>query len=1354
MLMPERAEKSQVLMLKLLGGFEADWGTGANVTVRSRNEKGLLAYLALSTGQSHPRDKLATLLWDRSADPQARMSLRKALASVRKALKETNDGVLQTDKDSISLAANALEVDVLRFEQLAASENPQDMEAAVSLYKGDFLEGLSLRSELFEEWSRSQRERLRELVQSALGKLVSRYVQTGASDDAIRAGSRLLFIDPLREDVHRTLMRLYAEQGRRGAALNQYARCLEMLQHELGVQPEEETQSLVEQIRQNRPLARSRESELDEHRGLEDSGSSRIPSGLDELVDDDHDRRHEVNPVRQSPRPSLETDIAETERRYLTVMVCGLVHATTAVNQLDPEELREIIIRFQNCCSDVVERFEGHVAQHTGDRLLAYFGYPRAHEYDAEQAVRAGLEIVTSIRQLALHPKLDYRARVSIASGDVVVGNSSREGAGLDETAIGEAPQHAARLQDLAESDSVIMAESTHRLVGELFECQDLGYQTVQGFIERLKVWQAVGERLVDSRFEGLHAAIELTPLIGRDEQLDLLERRWRLAKSGEGQVVLLTGEPGIGKSRLIRELRGALQEEPHTAVQFYGSPHHQNSVLSPLINHLQRAAGFTRDDSSPVKLEKLEALLGRSMENISAVAPLYAALLSIPAGDRYSSLPITPQRQKEKTLEAMEEHLAGLAHAQPLLVVFEDIQWLDPTSLEFLERIVDRCESLPILLVVTYRPDFASPWSSLSHVTTLVLNRLNRAHCEAMVSELTHGKPLPPEVLEQIAADTDGMPLFIEELTKTVLEAGVLTDAGDHYVLDGPLRSLSVPSTLQESLMARLDRLTSAKDIAQIAACIGRQFSYRLLEAVAGPTGTRLENALAQLIEAELIYCRGTPPEAICSFKHVLVQDAAHNTLLRNKRRQLHERIARVLEEQFPTMADTNPEELARHYSEAGLAEQASEYWKKAGERALQRSANMEAVRHLGMAIAELDKLGEIREHRHTEIALQIALGGALIATKGFGASETARAYRRARELCEALGDSEQLFPALYGQWLYEFAGPANLHEARQLAERIIELAEDSGDPAPLLIGHRVLGTTLMMLGELPAALTHLDRTMALYDRRTHHTLAFRYSLDPWVAGQAIGRSWCLWLMGFPDTAKEAAEAAVSRARELGHVNSIAFAQWGLGRLEELRGDAHAARQQGEAVVALAKEQGLSLWLTWGTILQGWALTEEGSPREGLRCLLDGLNAVQSTTNRAHHAYHMLLLAKAYARAGQPEEGLRVVADVAALIDQSDERMFEPELDRMKGELLLVLGGNGAEAEAESCFLRSLEIARHRQAKSWELRTALSLARLWCDGRNREKARGLLAPVYEWFTEGFETPDLQDAKAMLESLS
>ena len=619
---------------------------------------------------------------------------------------------------------------------------------------------------------------------------------------------------------------------------------------------------------------------------------------------------------------------ASAERRQLTVMFCDLVNSTVLSARLDPEDMRDVLRVYHDGCASIVARFQGFVAKYMGDGVLVYFGYPHAHEDDAERAVHAGLALVEAIgaAALPLPGELKLQMRVGIATGLVVVGDLIGSGAAQEEAVVGETPNLAARLQGLATPNSVVIAADTRRLTGGLFEYRDLGAATLKGFANPVRAWQVVGPSTIESRFEALHPASTTTPLIGRDEELDLLMRRWQQVKDGDGRVVLLSGEPGIGKSRVTEAIEERLSREPHFRLRFFCSPHHGETALHPVASQLEHAAGFERDDNAERRLGKLEAILAPSTRNMKQATALLADLLSI-GSDRYPPLNLDPQRRKEGTLEALFAQLAGLAAARPVLMVFEDVHWIDPISLELLELAVERISSLRVLLIMTFRPEFQSPWTGDAHVTTLALNRLGRQHGAELVKRLTGNKQLPSAILDQITAHADGVPLFVEELTKAVLESDLLRDAGDQYVLTGPVPPLAIPTTLHASLMARLDRLAPIREVAQIGAAIGREFSYELLAALVPLTESTLQEAVERLVRSELVFCRGRPPSATYTFKHALIRDAAYATLLRSRRQELHARIAQVLEDRFPETVELHPEILAHHWSQAGLVEKAAFY-------------------------------------------------------------------------------------------------------------------------------------------------------------------------------------------------------------------------------------------------------------------------------------------------------------------------------------------------------------------------------------------------------------------------------------------
>jgi predicted ATPase len=724
--------------------------------------------------------------------------------------------------------------------------------------------------------------------------------------------------------------------------------------------------------------------------------------------------------------------------------------------------------------------------------------------------------------------------------------------------------------------------------------------------------------------------------------------------------------------------------------------------------------------------------------------------LLSVPLPERYAPLTLSPQQQQQQTQEALVAWLLTEAERQPVLAVWEDLHWADPSSLDFLSVLVEQTPTAPLLTLLAYRPEFDPPWPARSHVTRLTLPRFTRPQTEAMVLHRAGGKRLPAEVVQQIVAKTDGVPLFVEEWTKALVESGALKATAERYELMGSLPALAIPATLQDALMARLDRLGTAKGLAQLGAVIGRQFAYALLREVAEGDDATVQRELGRLVEAELLYQRGQPPHALYRFKHALIQDTAYQSLLKLTRQQVHQRIAQVLEIRFPDIAETQPELLAHHYTEAGLGRQAMPYWQRAGERAIERSAHVEAISHFTRGLDVLKTLPDTPERTQHELMLYTAMGVSLRATRGLGAPEVGQVYARARELCQQVEETPQLFPVLRGLWeFYELQGA--LPTARQLGEQLLALAQRVQEGELLLVAHNVLGDTLLWLGECAGARAHLEQGMALYNLQQHRAHAFLYGYDSGVHGLSL-KAVALWYLGYPDQALRSLHGALTLAQELAHPFSLAFALDFADWLHQLRREGQAVQERAAALITLSADQGFPFWGACGTILQGWALAEQGQSAEGMAQMYQGIAALRATGAELQRPYYLALLAEAYGQARQADEGLRVLAEALTAVHTTGERQHEAELYRLKGELLLKRDVSD-EQEAERCFRQAVDVARQQQAKSFELRAAMSLSRLWQQQGKRTEAYALLAPIYDWFTEGFDTADLQEARALLEEL-
>jgi class 3 adenylate cyclase/predicted ATPase len=1056
----------------------------------------------------------------------------------------------------------------------------------------------------------------------------------------------------------------------------------------------------------------------------------------------------------QEATPPSEARVPDAQRRQLTVMFCDLVGSTNLSARLDPEDLREVVRSYQETAAEVIKGFDGHIAQYLGDGLLVYFGYPQAHEDDAHRAVRAALGIVEAMGTLNTRLESEYgvqlAVRLGIHTGPVVVGEMGGGGR-HEQLALGETPNIAARLEDLAEPDTVVISAMTKRLVEGAFVLKDLGSHCLKGVPELVAAAQVLKPILPESDEEGVGTGV-ITTLVGRDEEIGLLLRRWEQSKEGFGQVVLINGEPGIGKSALADVLREQVAREGYTRATYRCSPYHTNSALYPVITHLQRLWRWERDDTPAEKLDKMEATLRTTSLPLKEVVPLFAALLSLPLPEgRYPPLGLTPQQEKQQTQDALAAWLLEEAERQPMLVVYEDLHWADPSTIESIGLLVDQVPTAPLLTVLIFRPEFVPPWPTRSHMTPITLNRLERPQVEAMITQLGGGKALPAEVVQHIVTRTDGVPLYVEELTKMLLESDLLREEADHYALSGTLSGLAIPVTLQDSLMARLDRLPMVREVAQLGAVLGREFAYEMLRALAAVEESTLQERLGQLVGAELLYQRGRPPRARYIFKHALIQDAAYGSLLKRTRQQYHQQIAQMLEAEFPETVEAEPELVAHHYTEAGLNEQAVGYWHQAGKRATERSAYKEAISHLTTGLTLLRTLPESLARHQQELPLQTALGAATLMVRGHAAPEVEAAYKRAHVLCQQLGDTQDMLPVLFGLWRF-FVMRADYAMARQLGEDLLGLADRSDELPAHVIPHYAVGFTCFCLGELPAARSHLEECLARYNPAQRSFPVFKAGQEPGVACRVYA-ALTLWPLGYPDQALARAHDGLMLATDLGQPFSHAFALAALSMIGQLRRDGQDVYDHAEAAVTLSTEQGFPTWLAMGRCLRGWALTALGQREEGMIQLRQGLTDWRAIGTELFVPYFLTVLADGYDALKRVDDALAALKEGWEATERTGENWWKAEVHRLKGDMLLHRSTSDV-AQAADCFRQALDVARNQQAKSLELRAAISLARLWQSQDRRQEAYDLLAPVHDWFTEGFDTADLIEAKALLEGLA
>jgi len=1047
------------------------------------------------------------------------------------------------------------------------------------------------------------------------------------------------------------------------------------------------------------------------------------------------------------------------ERKTITALFSDLKGSTALIEGLDPEEARAIIDPALQLMMDAVHRYDGYVAQALGDGIFALFGAPIAHEDHPQRALYAALRMQEESRRYAeklrLEKGVNLQVRVGVNTGEVVVRSIRKDDLHTDYVPVGHSTNIASRMEQLANPGTILVTEQTQKLTEGYFEFKGLGKTKVKGVEEPLAIYEVVGIGALRTRLQ-MSARRGLVKFVGRQGELEQMKKALEMAQGGHGQIVAAVGEAGVGKSRLFYEFK-LTSQRGCLVLETFSVSHGKAHPYLPLIDLLKNYFQLTPEDDQRKVQEKVTGkvlILDRALED---TLPYLFALLGV--SEAISSLQqMDSQIRRRRTFEALKRLLVRESLNQPIIFIFEDLQWLDNETQAFLNLLSESVATARIVLLVNYRPEYRHEWGSKTYYTQLRLDPLGREEAQELLRALVGGgeelTPLKQFILEK----TEGNPFFIEEVVQTLAEEQVLIGERGSYRLEKAPTELHIPATVQGILAARIDRLgAEEKGLLQTLAVIGKEFSLSLLRKVVDQPEEELQGLLFHLQAGEFIYEQPAFPEVEYLFKHALTQEVAYNSVLLERRRVLHEQTARAMEELYGERVEEHYHDLAHHYGRSGNVEKAVEYLHLAGQQAGQRSANAEAISHLSTALELLKALPDTPERSQKELRLQITLGVPLMATKGYAAPEVGKAYSRARELCQRLGETPELFRVLRGLWQF-YLLRAEYKTARELGEQLFSLAQNVQDPALLLEAHRTLGSTLVFLGELASAREHLEQGIALYDPQQHRSHALLYGQDSGVTCWGLAAQ-VLWFLGYPEQALKGIRKALTLTQEVSHPFSLAFALNFAASLHQFRREGQLTQERAEALITLSTEQGFAFWLAWGTMVQGWMLAEQGKVEEGIAQMHQGLADYRATGAELFRPYFLALLAEAYGKRGQAEEGLSALTEALDTVNKTGEREYEAELYRLKGELLLAQESKnqkskGKNEEAEECFHKAIDIARRQEAKSLELRATVSLARLWQQQGKKEEARQLLAEVYNWFTEGFDTKDLQEAKALLEELS
>jgi DNA-binding SARP family transcriptional activator/class 3 adenylate cyclase/tetratricopeptide (TPR) repeat protein len=1304
-------------ILRLFGAFQLEVEAGKPVSLPTKKTKALLAYLAFHDNQPHERAKLAALLWADSAETQARESLRQTLSALRRALPGVDAQALVTHADTVTLKSEGLSIDTFEFGRLAKG-GAADLDRAAELYRGEFLEGFDLRAPEFETWLLSARRQLNEKAIKALSRLLSLHADAGDVERGVTVATRILSLDPLQEGVHRSLMELHGRQGRFAAALQQYRICSDVLSRQLGVEPEAATTALYREIREQRNRLRDGETGGDR-------GSARPKSQVEA-------------PGAEGAPPAARP----LEKRQITIMACDLFSLEAHASQFDPEDLQPVLDACRKTCVDIMSGFGGLVRKFSGDGMTACFGYPHASEHSAEQAVRAALALVDAIPRLDTALAGQAHVRAGIATGPVLIGelpeNADMTNADMTEALVGEAPKLATLLQSLARPGSVVIAQATRALVGDLFDY--VLVEAVQS-LGLAPAWCVMGERENASRFDARAGSRAMT-FVGRERELESLLQRWQSARAS-GWLELIEGEAGIGKSRLARAFQETIAGEPHQWLHYQCSPFHANSPLHPVVQHIERAARLSAGEAPEQKLDKLEIMLAAPGSGARDAVLCLAVLLSIPVGGRYVPLTLNPAQLRRKILATLLSHVENLARRNPVVMMFEDAHWADASTLEFLALLVERIRQLPVLVLVTYRPGLDVPWSCLDHVGMLSLGGLDDTNVRSIIRDVSRDRHLPPDVVAEIVRKADGIPLFVEELAKTVMEVGAVAAGAGSGTSDPPLLRPMIPASLRDSLTARLDRLAFAREIAQTGAVIGREFSHRLIEKVAGIPSPQLEEGLAVLAESGLINAGGLSAERGYAFKHALVQDAAYETIAKSRRRNLHAAVAQALLNANPDVAETQPEVLAHHYSEAGMTAEALGFWLKSGKFAAGRSAHKEAIAHFDRGL-DLLKHGPLAgpDRARWELLFLTAMGPPVMAIHGFGAVESQAVFQRAHDLLDDSTPFPDRLQTLCGLWNIRYHH-GEMGAAFPIAQRGLELAQAAN--AGLDLANSQMGQILSAMGEFAAALGHFQQVFDNY-RSGREDPKGRLLVDDHVVALTY-TARIRWATGFLERSVEAAQEALALALRLAHPPSVATAH--VGRLFLAVHGApleHASAQAREAI-AYCEEHELVLYQRWTRFLRGALLAQEGDAAAGIEMMEAAVAAAEASGHRLFRPFQLACIATAHASVGNSERGLNMLEDAVSMAEAGGEQQSLATIHRFRGDML---SGLGQHNDAERAFEAALSVARRQGHRIEELRVAMAMVRHAAAPDDAASARGVLEEIYATFEEGHAFPDLQAARDLL----